>query len=468
MPGFVLNDWHVGTLLSLAGIDPPVDGSPLRALRTYPRPIAPDEPDWGYLVDKKLVVPDGAGANAGWRVNQVMAGVLRACAHPDDVVHIGIGDSTHPGLSIARRGGLVSECTISPRSGTTKLYFPLSRSAVLLSLIGALSGDDAADVAAGAPKPSGFRFRGKAEDAFVLSAALRELRCGTPQPMSVPELKEAVQQYAQNAALTVGYAVMGHADVMEAMAGSTRKADAAIKRLVAAGHLKMVREKVKVAPVAEAVLTKWPTALFSITHVELRPGGAVSRVMQVMRVGGRTLVFRPLQHGGQAPEFEWAEATRRQLRALVSAMLLRDDELEAFVAGKRLTPAQVAAKAKVAKAAKVAAAKAAKSTAKTVAKTTKAARSRSSSPSPAPAPARAPARSPVAAPVAAAAVWAPTHAVPPGGMPAWAAPDGTQAIAATLDAGLPVQVVEETTGWAHVVCSNGWEAWVDASLLVIG
>lgn len=32
---------------------------------------------------------------------------------------------------------------------------------------------------------------------------------------------------------------------------------------------------------------------------------------------------------------------------------------------------------------------------------------------------------------------------------------------------LPVQVLEENTGWAHVRCSNGWETWVDARLLVV-
>src|SRR5687767_10306419 len=99
MPAYILNDWHVGTLLSLAGIDPPVDGSPLRALRTYPRPIAPGEPDWGYLADKQLVMPNGSG----WRVNQVMAGVLQACARPDDVVHIGVNDDENPGFSVVRR-----------------------------------------------------------------------------------------------------------------------------------------------------------------------------------------------------------------------------------------------------------------------------------------------------------------------------------------------------------------------------
>jgi hypothetical protein len=450
MPGFILNAWHVGTLLSIAGIEPPSAGSPLSALPVYPRPIAPGEPDWGYLVDKKLVVQNGAG----WRVNAVMAGVLRACAHPDDVVHVGVGDSENPGFAVVRRGALVSECTIA-RSGTTKLYFPLTRSAVMLSLLCALSGSDADDAAAGAPKPSGFRFRGKAEDAFVLGAALRELRSGTPQPMPVPALKAAVQRYAQDRQLTVGFAVFGLAEVMDSLASSTRKSDAAIKRLVTAGHLKMVREKVKVSPAAEAALTKWPTAIFSINHVELRPEGAVSRLMQVMRVGGRTLLFRPIQHAGHVPEFEWAEVSRRELRALVAATLLRDEELAAFVAGKRLPAAAAAARAakakKAARPAKVAR-KAAKATAKVTAEA-------------APTPARSARGAARTAAATAAPVWTATHVVPPSGLPAWTTPDGTQPAAATLDASLPVQVVDVANGWARIVCSNGWEAWVNASLL---
>jgi hypothetical protein len=73
---------------------------------------------------------------------------------------------------------------------------------------------------------------------------------------------------------------------------------------------------------------------------------------------------------------------------------------------------------------------------------------------PAPAPAPAPA-------------WSPSHVVPTGGLPAWNVPDASQAPAATLDASLDVQLVElQPNGWGHVVCSNGWAAWVDGRLLV--
>jgi hypothetical protein len=101
-------------------------------------------------------------------------------------------------------------------------------------------------------------------------------------------------------------------------------------------------------------------------------------------------------------------------------------------------------------------------------------------PAPAPAPAPPPAVTPgsvVTAPlpgaVATAAIPAPvpgsflpTHTVPVGGLPAWAAPDATQAPAATLDAGLPVQLAEQQGGWARIICENTWSAWVDLSKLI--
>ncbi|MDQ1373449.1 MAG: hypothetical protein QOJ09_787 [Actinomycetota bacterium] len=63
----------------------------------------------------------------------------------------------------------------------------------------------------------------------------------------------------------------------------------------------------------------------------------------------------------------------------------------------------------------------------------------------------------------------PTHVIPAGGLPAWAAPDPTQDIVATIEARVEVVVREERGAWADVLCSNGWSAWVDGRrLLAIG
>lgn len=64
------------------------------------------------------------------------------------------------------------------------------------------------------------------------------------------------------------------------------------------------------------------------------------------------------------------------------------------------------------------------------------------------------------------AAFEPTHSVPPDGISTWSTPDPSAAPDNRINPGLPVQVLEETTGWAHVRCSNGWECWVDARLLI--
>jgi len=67
-----------------------------------------------------------------------------------------------------------------------------------------------------------------------------------------------------------------------------------------------------------------------------------------------------------------------------------------------------------------------------------------------------------------ASAWTPSHVVPAGGMAAWARPDPSESVVATLDAGLPLQVAETLGDWARIVASNGWSAWVDARRLIPG
>ena len=59
-----------------------------------------------------------------------------------------------------------------------------------------------------------------------------------------------------------------------------------------------------------------------------------------------------------------------------------------------------------------------------------------------------------------------THRVPWTGMHAWSGPDLRLAVVAILDPDLDVGVLGWHGDWAHVRCSNGWEAWVDGRLLV--
>ena len=58
--------------------------------------------------------------------------------------------------------------------------------------------------------------------------------------------------------------------------------------------------------------------------------------------------------------------------------------------------------------------------------------------------------------------------VPPGGMHAWAVPDGSTPVVANLPERLPVTIEERRGGWARVRASNAWEGWVDAGRLIEG
>ncbi|MCQ4080023.1 hypothetical protein NGB36_05305 [Streptomyces sp. RB6PN25] len=61
----------------------------------------------------------------------------------------------------------------------------------------------------------------------------------------------------------------------------------------------------------------------------------------------------------------------------------------------------------------------------------------------------------------------PTHVAPGDGLPAWPDPGrGRERPSAWLDPLLPVQETERAGDWSRIVCSNGWEAWVDGRLLV--
>jgi hypothetical protein len=59
-----------------------------------------------------------------------------------------------------------------------------------------------------------------------------------------------------------------------------------------------------------------------------------------------------------------------------------------------------------------------------------------------------------------------THVAPEGGLRAWAAPDPTQQPVTTVQSRVEMQVLELRGDWAHIECSNGWSAWVDARKLV--
>jgi RsiW-degrading membrane proteinase PrsW (M82 family) len=62
---------------------------------------------------------------------------------------------------------------------------------------------------------------------------------------------------------------------------------------------------------------------------------------------------------------------------------------------------------------------------------------------------------------AAAPVWVPTHVVPPGGLPAWDAPDPARQPIAMLSERVELVVIARAGAWAQVRGINGWTGWVD-------
>lgn len=64
-------------------------------------------------------------------------------------------------------------------------------------------------------------------------------------------------------------------------------------------------------------------------------------------------------------------------------------------------------------------------------------------------------------------VWAPTHAVPRGGLPAWPRPDGRTPADVHLEPRVELVIAETRGDWARVVGENGWSGWVDNRRLVM-
>ena len=59
-----------------------------------------------------------------------------------------------------------------------------------------------------------------------------------------------------------------------------------------------------------------------------------------------------------------------------------------------------------------------------------------------------------------------THRAPAEGLAAWTSTAPGLPPDAHLDPWLPVQLVVREGDWARIRCANGWEAWVDARLLI--
>jgi hypothetical protein len=413
VPTYLLDGWQVSTLLDLADGIEPGPGSPLLVVPRGRRPLAEGEPGFDELVDRSLVVfRDGR-----WQTNLAIRAVLGAVCRPEEVLSVGVDEPGLSGFSAVRRGPVVAECTVA-HDGTTRLAFPLTRTAVLLTIVGALSGDRPE------PPPTGFRFIGSAAEAFVLAATLRRLR-QDPIPLTVAALRDAVTHDASVAGYRAPFAAAGAPDAIASLAADRSAVDAAIESLVASGPLELHLDHVAVPARTLEVLGGTPRAVLGLGRTEVVDGRARTTSITATRIGDRILAFRVLSPAGGETAYEWAEVTRQDLRWLAFGLVLSSQELDRVQAGERLEAAVD---------------------------------------EPAP-PTGSPGSPAPEAPSLGTAAWAPTHAVPASGLWAFADPDPQAQPVAALDPWLPVQVDRTWGAWAHVVCENGWEAWVDGRAL---
>jgi hypothetical protein len=462
MPKFLLTSWQVNSLLHYGSLPMPGPGSPLRALVPSARPLAPGDPDFATLVEKSLLCDNGRG---GWRTNFGLLPFLGAAVQPDEVLSLGVGDPKLPGFTVARRNDILVEATLG-QGGLTKLEFPLTRTAVILTIIGALSGDRPE------PASTGFRFVGGAAEAFVLAAALREFRLDGV-PLTVERLRRAVSADLRVTALAAPFAVAGAAEGINRLVNEPAAIDDAIESLVDGGHLRARLDRLEPADVVKNALSGRATAVVGVGRTEVIDGTAKSTSITATRVGDHILSFRVRSQPGRERQFEWAEVSRAQLRWLAFAVLLPTDELERLQRGATLEEVTAAPavtsppetepdEPETESAAPVEVTMASVSTQPPAGTGIGAVAE-------APVTTAAPAETPLARPEPGAPTrWTPDHTVPDVGMWAYAEPDPGAAPVAPLDPRLPVQVDERLGDWAHVVCSNGWTCWVDGRQLTSG
>ncbi len=323
MPGFLFTADQVATLIHISGLREPTSGSPLFPQPPDARPLHPNHPAFVKLIDVHALEPK----EEGWRINVLLGAALRAALEPQEVISVGTGQIPRPrGFSVVRFDDFMAECTVDG-DGNAKLYFPLSRSQLML-LIG-----DALTSTKPEPDPTGFRFVARAEIAFVFATALRELR-EFPAPLTVERLQEAVRRAAAIPGFAAPFATTAGVASIEALATSVGAVDAALRSLVEGGHLRMVDGALEPSPAVATMLGEYPDKSFAVSRAVIENGTTRSQTLNVSRVGGRTLIFRIRYPTDGPPLFEWSEVDRRQLRALVTALLMTEEQLRLSTGGQ--------------------------------------------------------------------------------------------------------------------------------------
>jgi NADH pyrophosphatase NudC (nudix superfamily) len=106
-----------------------------------------------------------------------------------------------------------------------------------------------------------------------------------------------------------------------------------LERLLSEGHLRLVDGALEPSAAAAAMLGEYPDKAFAISRAVIGEEGPKTQALTVSRVGGRTLVFRIRQPAGEPALFEWAEVDRVQLRTLVTALLMTEEQFRLSTMG---------------------------------------------------------------------------------------------------------------------------------------
>lgn len=310
MPALILSAQQRQIVLDLAG-KAAATHSPLHA-----SPPA-DEEDSNVALEQLVERHIVEAVEEGWRLNHLFASVLAACLDPDEVISLQTMGGRWAGFTACRKGPLVSECTVGV-DGAVKFSFPLSRSAVQLSLVAALSADRPE------PTPTGFAFRGTPTAAFLLSLLLEIEREGRPR-VDQEALSLLARHAVDDPTKTLGLALLAGAEPLLAV-NEDEAFGKAIAELGAAGMVVIDHGVLRPTESVLTVLSSPVLASFMVSRCVIEDGRKRTASLNASRVGDRTVIFRASDvNAGR--QVEWAEVNRRQLRALVHAVTLDEREL---------------------------------------------------------------------------------------------------------------------------------------------
>lgn len=318
MPAYVLTPLELGIVGGLVGraaaAHSPLHAIvPMRPARTQSAEDARRSLEERHLVER---------AGDSWRVNHLFGSVLLTCLEPDEVLALQTFGATWPGFATCRKGPLVTECTVAA-DGSVKFAFPISKSAVQLSVAAALSSDRPE------PEPTGFRFRGSAGAAFVLSVLLHAEREGRPR-LDRDGLAVAVRAAIGDPTRTLGLALVAGGAELVGLA-DLGALDEAVAELAASGMVVGDGGAIRPSEIAMTALAGAAIASFMISRTAAIDGRIRRSTLHATRVGARIITFR-VSDVVDRREVEWMEVSRRRLRTLVHAVTMDERELAAYAA----------------------------------------------------------------------------------------------------------------------------------------